>query len=68
LRLLAGARDSLVLPSVLARRRFVFGVAKNNQLVGPEGGAATERFLVLQHECGRRAALGPNAIDAQSGL
>ena len=43
----------------------MFGVAKHHRLDGPEGGAATERFLVLQHERGRRAALGPSAIDAR---
>jgi hypothetical protein len=54
---------------VLARRRlFVFLVAKKRCLDWPEGGAAAARFLVLQHERGRRAVLGPSAIDAQSAF
>jgi hypothetical protein len=67
LRLFASVRNSLARRSVHARRPFVFGVPKYHRLVGPEGGAATERFLVLQHERGRRAALGPRVIDTHSG-
>jgi hypothetical protein len=63
--LFASTRSSLALPSVLARRRlFFFGVAKHHRLDGPVGGAATERFLQRLHERGRRATLGPWAIDA----
>ena len=40
---------------------------KKHRLIGPEDGAATERFLVPRHERGRRAVLGPSAIDAESG-
>jgi hypothetical protein len=43
-------------------------MVKNNRANRPEGGAATVRFLVLQHERGRRTALGPSAIAAASGF
>ena len=43
------------------------GCKKKHRLTGPEDGAATERFLVPRHERGRRAVLGPSAIDAESG-
>jgi hypothetical protein len=49
-------------------RLFFFGVAKKRWWIGPEGGAATVRFLVLQHERGRRTVFGPSAIDAESRL
>jgi hypothetical protein len=46
-------------------RLLLWVAEKNNRLDKPESGAATERFLALQHERGRRAALGPSAIDTQ---
>jgi hypothetical protein len=46
---------------------WVFFKAKKQSCIRPEGGAATARFLVLQHERGRCAALGPSAYAANSG-
>jgi hypothetical protein len=59
----AGASKATGGPRVL-----VFVVAKQYRWIGPEGGVATARFLVLQQERGRYAVLGPRAIGAQSGL
>ncbi len=38
---------------------FVFATSNTEHRSEPESGAATARFLVLQHERRRRAALGP---------
>jgi hypothetical protein len=40
-----------------------FNATPTNPVSRPESGAATARFLVLQHERRRRAALGPCAAD-----
>ncbi len=43
----------------LAARSSVFDGSNTNTVSRPEGGAATARFLVLQHERRRRIVLGP---------
>jgi hypothetical protein len=38
---------------------MIYSASKTNAACSPEGGAATARLLVLQHERRHRAALGP---------
>jgi hypothetical protein len=45
---------------------FVFGASNTEDGSKPESGAATARFLVLQHERWRRAALGLRAAPTTS--
>jgi hypothetical protein len=45
---------------------FVFGTSNTEDGSQPESGTATARFLVLQHERRRRAALGLRAVPTTS--